>query len=45
MFSFIDKLHGTNLDLAMQYMNSLSENQKKINLILKLKKLKKKRLA
>jgi hypothetical protein len=43
IFCHIDQLHETNLDLAMQYMNSLSQNEKKLKLILKLQRNKKKR--
>ena len=45
IFSHFDKLHETNLDLAAQYMNSLSENQKKIELIRQLQNNLRKRIA
>ncbi len=32
-FVHIDRVHETNIDLAMQYINSLSANEKKIELI------------
>lgn len=32
-FVHIDRVHETNIDLAIQYINSLSANEKKIELI------------
>ena len=40
-FVHIDRVHQTNIDLAFQYINSLSENEKKIELIEKLRSRKK----